>query len=132
MFDYGIKIKKFRDQKGYSQDFMAERLGISQNAFHKIETGQTKLKANTLQQIADILEVDAIKLLNDDGGKFHIKQKSHDSSTGVAIYSDSFDGEREAWKLVESGLRETLEAQKALIAALKETIDLQRTLIKGP
>lgn len=129
MIDYGSRIKKYRDQKGFSQDFMAEQLGISQNAFHKIETGQTKLKANTLQQIADILEIDILKLLNHDAEKFKIKQSSHDTSTGVAFYNENFDEERRVWQLLENSMKEIIEAQKMTIESLKEVTQLQKELL---
>lgn len=38
-----IKIKKIRELKGYSQDYVANKLAISQRAYSKIESGETRL-----------------------------------------------------------------------------------------
>lgn len=84
-----------------------------------------------MQQIADILEVNVLDLLNDDLRKFKIRQTSHDASTGVAIYNENFEEERRAWKLVEASLREVIEAQKGVIDSLKETITLQKEMLQG-
>ncbi len=46
-----------REYRDYSQQYMAARLGILQNAYSKIENGKTSLKPARLQQIAQILGV---------------------------------------------------------------------------
>jgi transcriptional regulator with XRE-family HTH domain len=50
-------IKIIRELRNYSQEYMAERIGISQVSYSRIETGQTKLDVTRLQVIADILDV---------------------------------------------------------------------------
>ena len=50
------KIKLARFQKGYSQQNMASELDISQNAYHKIEKGVTKLTLEHFLNICSILE----------------------------------------------------------------------------
>lgn len=37
----GSKIKKIRNEKGYSQEYMADRLNIAQSTFHYIECGKS-------------------------------------------------------------------------------------------
>ncbi len=51
----GESIRKFRDEKCYTQDLMANRLGITQSAYYKIESGMVKIKTERLIQIAEIL-----------------------------------------------------------------------------
>lgn len=50
------KIKKYREMKNYTQEYMADKLNISQNTYSKIESGGIKLTVDRLKQIADILE----------------------------------------------------------------------------
>jgi transcriptional regulator with XRE-family HTH domain len=57
-------IRKIRSYKNYTQDYLAAKLSISQNAYSKIELGYSKLTLNRLFQIASILEVDAVELIN--------------------------------------------------------------------
>jgi len=64
--EIGQKIKKIRELRNYSQDYMAERLGISQVSYSRIEKGQTKLDLQRMQQIAAVLEVDPVMLLSFD------------------------------------------------------------------
>ena len=52
----GNKIKRYREQKNYTQAYMSDKLNISQNTYSKIETGGIKLTGDRLKEISDILE----------------------------------------------------------------------------
>lgn len=58
------RIKKIRIEKGYSQDYMAEMLNISQNAYHKLERGHTRINLLKFIDIAKILEIETSELIN--------------------------------------------------------------------
>ncbi len=58
-----INIRKIRESKDYTQDYLAAKLGISQNAYSKIELGYTKITVERLFHIAQILEVNPVDLL---------------------------------------------------------------------
>ena len=57
-------IRKIREHRNYTQEYLAAKLRISQNAYSKIELGYTKITVERLFCIADILEVDVISILN--------------------------------------------------------------------
>lgn len=50
------KIRILRIQKEYSQEYVGDRLGIGQVAYHKLENGKTKLKIEMLIRLSIILE----------------------------------------------------------------------------
>ncbi len=50
-------IRRLREQKGYSQDYMALRLGMSQNNYSKLELGKNKLTVEQLERIAAVVEI---------------------------------------------------------------------------
>lgn len=68
MSEYFIPVKKFnnlrhfREFKGYSQKFIAYKLGISQSALSKIENGLTHISDEVIAQLSKILEVPKEKL----------------------------------------------------------------------
>ena len=127
MYHYGTKIRKQRQIKGYSQDYMASQLGISQNAYSKIESDQTNVKANTLERIAEILEVDKMKLMaGDDKNNFNIEQHFQDQaqSTGLAFHQESFEQERKLWQSLEKSLNATVQAQEITINLLQKRIEV--------
>ena len=78
----GKSIRILRHQHGWSQEDIANRLGISIPAFSKIETGVTDVNLSRLEQIANIYEVSVVQLLTVDSDQadpvpshLHIMQK---------------------------------------------------------
>ncbi|GHU62655.1 hypothetical protein FACS1894123_03990 [Bacteroidia bacterium] len=51
MTDIARNIKQIRELKSYTQEYVANELGISQPAYAKIEQGTTILKIDRLQHI---------------------------------------------------------------------------------
>ncbi|WP_291728267.1 helix-turn-helix domain-containing protein [Bernardetia sp.] len=65
-----IKIAYLRKLKGLSQVEIAELLEMSQNAYGRIERGETKLTVDRIKQIAKVLNVKYYDLLS--GASTHI------------------------------------------------------------
>lgn len=55
--EIGTKIKKIREFKNFTQEYMAEKLGISQSQYAKLEKEDSDLTISRIQKIADILDV---------------------------------------------------------------------------
>lgn len=64
------KIKSIRELKNFTQEYMAEKLGITQAAYSKIENGQTKLTMNKIADIATVFEMDINDLMAYDTQKY--------------------------------------------------------------
>lgn len=58
------KIRVMRQQKGWSQEEMAEKLYMSVNGYANIERGETDVKISRLHQIAKVFEMDLLELFN--------------------------------------------------------------------
>ncbi len=56
-------IRQIRQQRGYSQEAMADSLGLSTTAYGDIERGKTDLTLSRLAQIAEVLAVTPLALL---------------------------------------------------------------------
>lgn len=65
-------IRHKREYRNYTQEYLAAKLDISQNAYSKIELGYTKITVERLFQIADVLEYDVADLLTVKPGMVHI------------------------------------------------------------
>lgn len=63
-------IRKIREYRNYTQEYLAAKLRISQNAYSKIELGHTKITVDRLFRIADVLEVDPVVVLNIEDAEF--------------------------------------------------------------
>jgi len=67
-------IRKIREFRNYTQDYLAAKLKISQNAYSKIELGYSNITLNRLVEIAEILEIELVDLIC-EGGEDVIKLK---------------------------------------------------------
>ena len=61
----GQKLRLLREYRNYSQEYIAEKLGITQNAYSRIENNQTRLTAERLEKLATILDICPLELLSE-------------------------------------------------------------------
>jgi transcriptional regulator with XRE-family HTH domain len=61
----GQKLRLLREYRNYSQVYIADQLGITQNAYSRIENNQTRLTADRLGKLAAILNVSLLELLSE-------------------------------------------------------------------
>lgn len=117
-----IKLKMLRDENGWSQDYIAESIGMSQAAYSKLESGQTKLTFERAAQIAKVYDVEPEYFFSDDSKFVHYGK---DHSFGP-IYKNENHFKDEAVK----DLYEKMLIEKDLrILEHKETIrDLKKEL----
>lgn len=54
----GDKIKLFREQKGYSQEELAERMNISSSTISKIEGGKFAITIDYIEKFSNVLDFD--------------------------------------------------------------------------
>jgi transcriptional regulator with XRE-family HTH domain len=63
MNSFAKYIKKFRSDKGLSQEDISSRMNITLSAYSKIERGLTDPSLSRMRQIADILKFDLADML---------------------------------------------------------------------
>ena len=61
-----IKIKQIRELKNFTQEHVATHLGLTTRAYSKIESGETQLTINRLNEISSILGVEPMEVLGFD------------------------------------------------------------------
>ena len=115
----GTVIRKFREMRNYSQEYVAGKMGISQNAYSKIENNITQLTVSHVRQISAILEVSIMDLLKDD---FEIRH-------GSAMQMESVT--KEALLLNLDQIRKKIESRSPekhefypVIMALLQSVDM--------
>nr|WP_294942504.1 helix-turn-helix transcriptional regulator [uncultured Mucilaginibacter sp.] len=62
-------IRNKREELNYTQEYLAAKLNISQNAYSKIELGYTKITLERLFQISEVLETDLMDLIKTDSAE---------------------------------------------------------------
>jgi transcriptional regulator with XRE-family HTH domain len=83
-----IKLKQLRELKNFTQEHMANQLGLSIRAYSKIETGETQLTINRLNEISEILGIDPIEILGFDHQNIfnNCTQEGNYNTIGKSVY----------------------------------------------
>lgn len=68
----GQKIKALRESRGFSQEYLAEMLQLSQSEFSKMENNQVKIDIDKLYKIAEVLQVPLQELLPENGNTYNV------------------------------------------------------------
>jgi transcriptional regulator with XRE-family HTH domain len=110
----GDNIRRFRELKGYSQDYMAEKMEITQSAYGKIEKENVKITVERLQKISEILEIDLGNLINSKNQNI------------FNLYNN-----QNANGYIENQYNEMKEVYEKLIQSKDEQIKLLQELLKG-
>ncbi len=53
----GSRIKELRSSKGYTQEYMAEQIGISRQKYARIENGVNSITLDLLKRVSLLLDV---------------------------------------------------------------------------
>lgn len=59
---FGTNLKKFRSEKGLSQEELAEKSGLHRTYISAIECFRRSIALENVQRIADALDIDTYKL----------------------------------------------------------------------
>lgn len=100
--DLGVKIKKIRESKNYTQEYMSNQLNISQNTYSKIETGGIKLTVDRLKQISDVLDVTIEDIMNNETQTFNFHNSNIDKFYGYieTLHEDNKELQQTTIKLL--------------------------------
>lgn len=116
----GNKIKKLRELRNYSQEYMAENLGLSQSAYSKLETDQTELSYNRLNKIAELLQVSISDIENfDEKVIFNITNNDHSTNNGGNYHQHLYYSDKKVIELQESQIKLLEEKVKFLEEKLR-------------
>src|ERR1700759_2615649 len=106
----GQKLRLLREFRNYSQEYIAEKLGITQNAYSRIENNQTKITAERLGKLAVILNISPTELLSEKEPVIHFSEVSthHPAQVREEHWKEMIDNTRELYGQVISGKDEKI------------------------
>jgi transcriptional regulator with XRE-family HTH domain len=112
----GGKIKKLRELKNLTQSHMAEKLGLSQSAYSKIELGETEISYKRLTQIANVLNLKPEEITNFSDNMVFNVMHNQNGQNGFVVNNNSLSiGEKELYERQISLLLEERDYLKNLI-----------------
>ncbi len=115
----GGNLRKIREIKGIKQESIAKELGITTNGYGKIERGESAIKIDRLEQIASILGISALDIMQfDDSIIFNINTMSNSAPNGIVNNYALPNEERDLLLAQIKSLNEIIERQNKMIDLL--------------
>jgi transcriptional regulator with XRE-family HTH domain len=109
------KIKAIRKDKGYSHEYMAHLLNMSQVAYSKIEKNETKLTVERLFKITEILEAKIEDLVDIKVERID-NQDLKDNSIGHQEIQNMYQDNKEVYEKLIVAKDEQIALLKSLLA----------------
>ncbi|MFI3157213.1 MAG: helix-turn-helix transcriptional regulator [Methylococcaceae bacterium] len=75
------KIKLLRHARKWSQEYIAEKIGMSPNGYGALERGDSSITLEKLEKIAQLLEVPLSELCDDGGNIFNLVGTNNHNTT---------------------------------------------------
>lgn len=89
----GQKVRKLRELRNFTQNYMADQLGITQSAYSRIEVGESEISYKKLSKISEVLEIPVEEIIT-----FHenmiFNVSNNQTGNGYVIYNGVSDKER--------------------------------------
>ncbi|GAA0876479.1 hypothetical protein GCM10009118_28890 [Wandonia haliotis] len=117
----GLKIRKVRELKNFSQQYVADKLSVSQGYYSDIENCKTNISEERLNEISNILDVnpDAIKSFNDQ-----VVFNSCSQSGYLNTYNIPFDKIDKLYEEIIRSHEQRIEDLQKVIEAKNQIIEL--------
>lgn len=83
MNEIGNKIRKIREEKGLSQEYMAAELDVSQSNYGRLEKDDNRLTATKLKKIVVLLGTSVAELFDEKAGNIIYTNNGHNPQSNI-------------------------------------------------
>ncbi len=129
------KLRQLREMQKWSQEEMAEKMGMSPSGYAKIERGENSVNIERLEQIAQIFNVDVADLTSQEKGIVFVVGVGDDwqQHNNLQYYgtTESIIQENEKLKLTLSHKDELLAQKDQIIQEKEREINTLNELVKA-
>ena len=129
----GNKLRLLREFRNYSQDYVAKKLGITQNTYSRGENNQTRITTERLHQIAQILNVPVDELVSNEELVIQSRHSQPDNQP-VALnqehWKELLENTRQLYKDIISGTHDRIALLESEIQELQEEKNRMLQLIE--
>ena len=106
-------IKRLREEKGLSQEQMAEALEMSTSGYNNVERGSADVCVSRVEQIAVLLNVQPAALFEFESSQiFNISQNKYVQGTGARAENMQFSSNEYVQRYIEHLEKEIIELKE--------------------
>ncbi|WP_439697012.1 helix-turn-helix domain-containing protein [Mucilaginibacter sp. AW1-7] len=110
--EIGSKLKKLRDQSGFSQEYVANELGISQSTYFKLESQQIRLTVERAKQLAKLYEIDTEYFYSSESAVVHNNYSSGSYSNSNNGTIDKYENNNISKEVIDLLREELIQAKE--------------------
>ena len=125
----GNSLRKIRELKGFKQETVAKKLGLTTNGYGKIERGESTLNLDRLNQIAEVFGFSINDILNFDESiiynierikktAYNIEQMNNSAPHGTVNNFSLSEEERKILNMQINAMSDLIQKQNQLIEQL--------------
>lgn len=112
----GQKIKKLRELKNLTQTHVAEKLGVSQSAYSKMELGESEVTYGRLEKISEVLEMKPEEVISfNESMVFNVMHNQNGGNVFGDINNTISDTERQLYQDQINLLKEEVAYLKKML-----------------
>jgi transcriptional regulator with XRE-family HTH domain len=113
------KIRQRREELNFTQEYVANKLGISQNMYSMLESGRSQMKVDQLILVAQVLEADPNEFLQQESVVFNMDNAKIENGSGGAFYNSSFVNQHDTNHEIAELLKKLTELLVTISSKLK-------------
>jgi transcriptional regulator with XRE-family HTH domain len=116
--EIGTKLKKLRELKNFTQEFMAKNLEMTTSGYGKIERDETEVSYQRLEKIADILGIKVEDIINFNE-KLVFNVMHNKTGNGYVVNNGMLDKEK-LYEQIIANQKEEITTLRKIIEKLQE------------
>lgn len=116
---YGNKVRALRLLRGFSQEYMADKLEINQTSYSRIENNQQKLTAEMLEKLAGVLGVSVTDITSNEP---LIIQNNASNYGAQGRIENFYADQKELFERIIASKDDEITNLKGVIDSLKDVI----------
>lgn len=119
MLNYYEKVRKLREFRNYTQEYMAEQLNLSQRAYSSLENGKTQLSVDRLMDICKLLDVSVGEILDIENQNIYnnnFNNNAENNHGNLIFKKEDFEEQRKLYeRIIEMKEKEIIFLKEQLI-----------------
>lgn len=118
--EIGTKVKKLRELKNFTQEFMANALEMTPSGYGKIERNETEVSYQKLEKIADILGIKVEDIINFNESFIFNVMHNQTGNGYVVNHISTSDNEKKLYEQIIAQQKEEIISLRKIIEKLQE------------
>ncbi|WP_435356587.1 helix-turn-helix domain-containing protein [Emticicia sp. SJ17W-69] len=114
--EIGTKVKKLRELRNFTQEFMAASLEMTPSGYGKIERNESEVTYQKLEKIAEVLGIKIEDIVNFNEKMVFNIMNNNTSNNGYVVNNNSIsDNEKKLYEQLIEQLREENKLLKSML-----------------